>query len=246
MEDFGFAHFLAQSDLLGRFVLVVLVLMSMLSWTLILLKLVQLRMAAQGRADFIDYYRQQAGPSGLERGFQVLPPAEAGARIAAAGLEALGRWARRGERRLLELGDVGDFVAASLALAVARERERLEAGLAALAAIGSTAPFVGLLGTVWGIYHALVAIGVSGQGTLDKVAGPVGEALVMTAFGLAVAIPAVLAYNAFVRTTRRAAGELEGFAHEMLAFLATGVHAGGQGQTAASPAASTLAAAGSR
>jgi biopolymer transport protein ExbB len=226
MEDFGLAHFLAQADLLGRFVLIVLLLMSLASWSVLLLKLVQLRAAAHGRAAFIDTYRQQAGPTNLERDLQTQPPTDACARIAAAGFRSLARWARRGERRLLELGDVGDFVADSLALAVSREQERLESGLAVLAAVGSTAPFVGLLGTVWGIYHALVAIGVSGQGTLDKVAGPVGEALVMTAFGLAVAIPAVLAYNAFVRATRRASGELEDFAHEVLAFLATGVQAG--------------------
>jgi biopolymer transport protein ExbB len=139
---------------------------------------------------------------------------------------------------VLELADVGDFIADSLALGVSSEQERLESGLAALAAVGSTAPFVGLLGTVWGIYHALIAIGVAGQGSLDKVAGPVGEALVMTALGLAVAIPAVLAYNAFVRATRRAAGELQAFAHEMLAFLATGVPA----DAAAQPSAVAVAA----
>jgi len=245
MEDFGLAHFLAQADLLGRFVLIVLLLMSLASWSVLLLKLVQLRAAAHGRATFIDTYRQQAGPTSLERGLQTQPPTDACARIAAAGLQSLARWARRSERRLLELGDVGDFVADSLALAVSREQERLESGLAVLAAVGSTAPFVGLLGTVWGIYHALVAIGVSGQGTLDKVAGPVGETLVMTAFGLAVAIPAVLAYNAFVRATRRASGELEDFAYEVLAFLATGVQASETAQPAGTYAAPMLARAGS-
>jgi biopolymer transport protein ExbB len=250
MEGFGLTHFLSQSDLLGRFVLAILLIMSLASWTLILLKLLQLRWAARGRAEFIATYQQQTGPVGLERCLRAQPPNEGCSYIAAAGLEALARWARRGDRQLFELGDIGDFVAASLALAVSREQERLEGGLAVLAAVGSTAPFVGLLGTVWGIYHALVAIGVSGQGTLDKVAGPVGEALVMTAFGLAVAIPAVLAYNAFVRATRRAAGELEGFSHEVLTFLATGVHASDTGQPATSSASSStapaLAAVGSR
>jgi biopolymer transport protein ExbB len=220
--------------------------MSLVSWTLILLKLVQLRAAARGRAAFIDSYRQHVGPTGLERCLQDQPLRDACARVAVAGMESLSRWSRRGERRLLELGDVGEFVADSLALAVSREQERLEGGLAALAAVGSTAPFVGLLGTVWGIYHALVAIGMSGQGTLDKVAGPVGEALVMTAFGLAVAIPAVLAYNAFVRTTRHAAGELERFAHEVLAFFATGVHATEEVSSAATTGAPLPVVAGSR
>ena len=99
---------------------------------------------------------------------------------------------------------------------------RLESGLTFLASVGSTSPFVGLFGTVWGIYHALMAIAGSGQVLIDKVAGPVGEALIMTAAGLAVAIPAVLAYNAFVRINRVTLAELDGFAHDLLALLVTG------------------------
>jgi len=99
---------------------------------------------------------------------------------------------------------------------------RLESGLTFLASVGSTAPFVGLFGTVWGIYHALLAIASSGQVMIDQVAGPVGEALIMTAAGLAVAIPAVLAYNAFTRLNRVVLAELDGFAHDLLALLTTG------------------------
>jgi biopolymer transport protein ExbB len=95
-----------------------------------------------------------------------------------------------------------------------------------LASVGSTAPFLGLFGTVWGVYHALVAIGLSGQGTLDKVAGPVGEALIMTALGLAVAIPAVLAYNTLVRSNRLVLARLDAFAHDLFAVLTTGSHLG--------------------
>ena len=91
-----------------------------------------------------------------------------------------------------------------------------------LASVGATAPFVGLFGTVWGVYHALAAIGESGQGTLDRIAGPVGEALVMTALGLAVAIPAVLAYNGFVRANRVLLARLDGFAHDLHALLTVG------------------------
>lgn len=245
MEEFGLAHLLARSDMLGRLVLAMLLVMSLASWMLIVLKLLQLRTAARGRSAFLDSYRQLAGPAGLDRSLQN-QPASGCARIARAALEGLSRWARRADRRLLEIGNVADFIAKGLSLAVSREQERLESGLAALAAIGSTAPFVGLLGTVWGIFHALIAIGISGQGTLDKVAGPVGEALVMTAIGLAVAIPAVLAYNGFVRATRRAAGELEDFGHELLAFLATGVHAAGEPLAAAAAAMPVQAGAGSR
>ena len=107
---------------------------------------------------------------------------------------------------------------------------RLESGLTYLASVGATAPFVGLFGTVWGIYHALLTIAGSGQVLIDQVAGPVGEALIMTAAGLAVAIPAVLAYNAFTRVNRLALAELDGFAHDLLALITTGRRvAGGSG-----------------
>ena len=118
----------------------------------------------------------------------------------------------------------------ALRQAITRERLRLEAGLTFLASVGSAAPFIGLFGTVWGIYHALLAIGASGQSTLDKVAGPVGEALIMTGFGLAVALPAVLIYNLFVRLKRLQLVTLEEFAHDLFALLTTGsgVLAGGR------------------
>jgi biopolymer transport protein ExbB len=115
-----------------------------------------------------------------------------------------------------------DFISAALHRAIAGESRHLENGLTALASIASSAPFVGLLGTVWGIYHALIAIGFSGSASLDKVAGPVGEALIMTACGLAVAIPAVLAYNAFTRANRNRVGDLEHYAHDIFSLLALG------------------------
>ena len=99
---------------------------------------------------------------------------------------------------------------------------QLESGLTMLATIGATAPFVGLFGTVWGVYHALVAIGMSGAGTLDKVAGPVGEALIMTGLGLAVAIPAVMAYNWLARANRVLTAQLDAFAFELMSFLTMG------------------------
>ena len=110
----------------------------------------------------------------------------------------------------------------ALRQAITRERLRLEAGLTFLASVGSAAPFIGLFGTVWGIYHALLAIGASGQSTLDKVAGPVGEALIMTGFGLAVALPAVLIYNLFVRLNRLQLVTLEEFAQDLFALLTIG------------------------
>lgn len=115
-----------------------------------------------------------------------------------------------------------EFVARAMNRCIAEENAKLESGLTLLASVGSVSPFVGLFGTVWGIYHALASISLSGQATLDKVAGPVGEALIMTALGLAVAIPAVLAYNALVRSNRVLLGELEKFGYELHTLLTTG------------------------
>lgn len=115
-----------------------------------------------------------------------------------------------------------EFIARALNRSMAEEQAQLENGLTVLASVGSVSPFVGLFGTVWGIYHALATISASGQATLDKVAGPVGEALIMTALGLAVAIPAVLAYNALVRSNRVFLAELEQFAYQLHTLLCTG------------------------
>ena len=115
-----------------------------------------------------------------------------------------------------------EFIARALNRSIAEENTKMENGLSVLASVGSVSPFVGLFGTVWGIYHALASISQSGQATLDKVAGPVGEALIMTALGLAVAIPAVLAYNALVRSNRLLVAELEDFGYELHTLLTTG------------------------
>jgi biopolymer transport protein ExbB len=123
-------------------------------------------------------------------------------RLVHQGFAACDQYRRRDRERLIEAGSAEEFLTRALSRAIERESARLESGLTFLASVSASAPFIGLFGTVWGIYHALIAIGLSGQGTLDKVAGPVGEALIMTALGLAVAIPAVLAYNAFTRANR--------------------------------------------
>ncbi len=115
-----------------------------------------------------------------------------------------------------------EFVARAMNRSIAEANAKLESGLTVLASVGSVSPFVGLFGTVWGIYHALASISMSGQATLDKVAGPVGEALIMTALGLAVAIPAVLAYNALVRSNRVQMAALEKFGYELHTLLTTG------------------------
>jgi biopolymer transport protein ExbB len=120
---------------------------------------------------------------------------------------------------LLEHVPLSDWITMSISRAVDRVQSRMQDGLAFLASVGSTAPFIGLFGTVWGIYHALVRIGVSGQASIDKVAGPVGEALIMTAIGLAVAVPAVLAYNWLGRRNKNVMDEVRAFGADLHSVL---------------------------
>jgi biopolymer transport protein ExbB len=126
------------------------------------------------------------------------------------------------EGKLLEQIDLNTWVTMSIQRAVDNVTSRLQDGLAFLATVGSTAPFVGLFGTVWGIYHALTAIGIAGQASIDKVAGPVGEALIMTAFGLAVAVPAVLGYNWLVRRNKVALEHLRAFSADLHMVIMSG------------------------
>lgn len=129
---------------------------------------------------------------------------------------------RASQPQLHDVMDISDWITRSLKSAIDEAVARMQSGLAVLASVGSTAPFVGLFGTVWGIYHALINIGASGVPTIDKVAGPVGEALIMTAFGLAVAIPAVLGYNALTRGNKGVISKLNRFAHDLHAYFVTG------------------------
>ncbi|WP_347080530.1 MotA/TolQ/ExbB proton channel family protein, partial [Escherichia coli] len=122
--------------------------------------------------------------------------------------------------------NISEWVTSCLRRSIETITGRMQRGLQVLASVGRTAPFVGLFGTVWGIYHALVGIGVSGQASIDRVAGPVGEALIMTAFGLVVAIPAVLGYNALTRSNKAILAQLSNFAHDLHAYLITGGRVG--------------------
>ena len=123
---------------------------------------------------------------------------------------------------LLEQIDLSTWVTMQIQRAVDRVQSRLQDGLSFLATVGSTAPFIGLFGTVWGIYNALTAIGMTGNASIDKVAGPVGEALIMTAIGLAVAVPAVLGYNWLVKRNKRAMEEVRSFSADVHSVLISG------------------------
>ena len=154
------------------------------------------------------------------------PKSEPFSKIALDAAQAAAHHQRNEGSRLVESLNRSEFVDRALRQAVTRESMNLESGLTVLATVGSTAPFVGLLGTVWGIYGALIRIGASGQASIDAVAGPVGEALIMTAVGLFVAIPAVLAYNFFVRRNRITNNKFDTFAHDLHDFFATGSRVG--------------------
>ena len=127
---------------------------------------------------------------------------------------------------MVEVLNRSEFIDRALRQAVTRESSRLENGLTLLATVGSSAPFIGLLGTVWGIYRALIAIGASGKADIGAIAGPVGEALIMTAIGLFVAIPALLGYNFFVRSNRLTLAKFDEFAHDLHDYFATGARVG--------------------
>ncbi|MBL8376372.1 MAG: MotA/TolQ/ExbB proton channel family protein [Burkholderiales bacterium] len=221
-QSLGFAHFLAQADGVARAILVIMLLMSLTTWYLIIAKSLRNILIRRESARFLKEFWQARDLDAVARGLAAAPPQEPFGLLLQRGLRAIEQHRTRGATRLAESGGADEYLTRALRRAIDEAAARAESGLTVLASVGSSAPFIGLFGTVWGIYHALIAIGLSGQGTLDKVAGPVGEALIMTALGLAVAIPAVLAYNAFTRHNRVVAAELDGFAHDVYAFMSTG------------------------
>lgn len=202
-------------DIVSRGTLVILVIMSMGSWYIMVTKFFE-QFRANRRARSADETVWDA-PS-LEAGMQQLDEGSPFRFIAGSGIEA----SRHHEGALLEKVDLNTWISVSIERATTVVSNRLQDGLAFLATVGSTAPFVGLFGTVWGIYHALTAIGIAGQASIDKVAGPVGEALIMTAIGLAVAVPAVLGYNFLVRRNKGVMERVRGFGAQLHTVLLSG------------------------
>ena len=226
-SQFGLASVWTQGDFVTKSVAVLLLLMSLASWMVIVLKaldIVKYKKHAKQAEDFWHSEDFAAGVTKLGN-----DPTNPFRHLALEGREATAHH-RNTKVHLHDSLDVSDWVTRSLRNTIDELTARLQSGLAILASVGSTAPFIGLFGTVWGIYHALVAIGTSGQSTIDKVAGPIGEALIMTALGLAVAIPAVLGYNALVRGNKSILIKLNSFAHDLHAYFVTGarVNQGGQ------------------
>ena len=218
VEGLGFAHFLAHSDIVGRIVLGMLLALSLASWYLIVTKWLANYLAQRQAERFLQRFWQGGPRSGLGQRIRAEKIDNAFARLALSAVDAAEE-AAQGDDNLATAGGLAEYLTRTLNNSIDQEAAASEHGLTVLASAGSAAPYIGLFGTVWGIYHALVQIGLSAQGTLDKVAGPVGEALIMTALGLAVAIPAVLAYNAFSRRNRLWLARLEGFAHDLYVLL---------------------------
>jgi biopolymer transport protein ExbB len=214
-NPYGLEALWKQGDFVSKSTLIILVIMSMGSWYIMFVKVYEqfklFREAAAVKASFWSSGSVTEGMAGLKEGspFRF---------IAESGLEAT----KHHEGKLLEQIDFNEWVTMGIQRSVENVGSRLQDGLAFLATVGSTAPFVGLFGTVWGIYHALTAIGIAGQASIDKVAGPVGEALIMTAFGLAVAVPAVLGYNWLVRRNKVAMEHLRAFSADLHLVIVSG------------------------
>lgn len=217
----GFIHFIYQADFIARSILVVMLVASVLTWVIIVDRFVDHCLLKRRSSVFLARFRRARTLADVATGGELMQDAPC-ARLARVAVESTRHYAVYDASHLDAAGGLSEFLTRALRQGIEEEAERLERGLTLLASLGSTAPFVGLFGTVWGIYHALLAIGISGQGTLDKVAGPVGEALIMTAIGLAVAIPAVLGYNALTRRNRIVLGRLDAFGHDLLTLAVTG------------------------
>jgi len=210
-EGLGMKAIWDKADMVAKFVLFILVVMSMGSWYILIVKFFeQRRLMKESKAATETFWN--AGS--LSQGMSTLHEDSAFRFIAEGGLKAT-------ERHSGLMGDVdfNTWVTMSIQRATDNVNSRLGDGLAFLATVGSTSPFVGLFGTVWGIYHALVAIGQSGQSSLDKVAGPIGESLIMTAIGLAVAVPAVLSYNWLIRRNKTAMEQVRAFSSDLHSVL---------------------------
>ena len=226
LQQMGFDHLIQQLDFVGWVVFVTLMVMSLMSWYWIIINFLK-NTRLRGRGDKVTAtFWETPNAQDAIRFMEEQPKSEPFSKIALDAAQAAAHHQRHEGSRLAESLNRSEFVDRALRQAVTRESMRLESGLTVLATVGSTAPFVGLLGTVWGIYRALIKIGASGDASISAVAGPVGEALIMTAIGLFVAIPAVLAYNFFVRLNRVTNSQFDTFAHDLHDFFATGSRVG--------------------
>jgi biopolymer transport protein ExbB len=216
MNPYGLEALWSQGDFVARGTLIIMIIMSMGSWYIMFTKLWEQHKLFKAANQVTDGGFWKAGT--VAKGAAALEEGSAFRFIAESGVKA----DEHHEGNLTEHIDRHTWIGMSVQRAVDNINSRLQDGLAFLATVGSTAPFVGLFGTVWGIYHALTAIGIAGQASIDKVAGPVGEALIMTAFGLAVAVPAVMGYNWLIRRNKSVMERVRAFSADVHNVLLAG------------------------
>lgn len=217
-NQYGLEALWQQGDVIARGTLIIMILMSAATWYVLVTKLIQQQfLLSQAKAT-----RKFWESKDINESLKTYKEDSAFRAVAEDGILAAKQHAARSGEKI----ELGEWIALQLQRSVERVSGQLQTGLSLLATVGSCSPFVGLFGTVWGIYHALIAIGLAGQASIDKVAGPVGEALIMTAIGLAVAVPAVLGYNWLVRRNKVIVDSLRSFAADMHGNLAMGVRGG--------------------
>lgn len=222
-NPYGLDALWEKGDWVAKGTLILLAIMSAFTWYILFTKLwEQQRLLSQAKEA-----RKLWDSASLADGAQKLSKNSAYRELVEDGLKSV----KHHDGRLTDKIDLQEWVTMTVQRGVESIQNSLQGGLAFLATTGSTAPFIGLFGTVWGIYHALVAIGMAGQASIDKVAGPVGEALIMTAIGLAVAVPAVLGYNWLVRRNKVALEDVRSFASDLNAYLVMGVRVADQGES---------------
>jgi biopolymer transport protein ExbB len=233
-NPYGLSALWKTGDAISKTVLVLLAIMSLGTWYIMITKFFeQMNLFRAGKIAQRDFWKTTSVREGVNR----LKPASPFRYIAENGLNAT----EHHEGALTDAIDLHTWVTMSIQRAQETISSRLQGGLAFLATVGSTAPFVGLFGTVWGIYHALTAIGIAGQASIDKVAGPVGEALIMTAIGLATAVPAVLGYNFLVRRNKSANERVRNFSSDLHSILLSGKRVATAPGAANSPATARVA-----
>jgi biopolymer transport protein ExbB len=222
LTKMGFSHLLQNSDPVGLTVLFVLSAMSVFTWYYICFNFFRAFVVNRRTNTVFTNFWEANTPAEATAAMAAEPDYEPFSKIALAASGAAAHHADSQGGRMAEALSRQEFIDRAIKQSADRETAKFDSGLTLLATVGSTAPFVGLFGTVWGIYHALVGIGAQKRVSMDVVAGPVGEALIMTCIGLGVAIPSVLAYNYFVRSNNRIKSKVETFTKDLFDFFATG------------------------
>jgi biopolymer transport protein ExbB len=225
-NPYGIEALWTQSDYVGKGVFVILIVMSLWSWLVMINKWLDQRtlrkVATEAEKSFFSAGSMQEGIAKLKG--KINPFRD----IAQDGLQAVEHHRKSSARDVTSNIELADFVQTHIDKRTSMLQSSLQSGMVVLASVGATAPFVGLFGTVWGIYHALISISIAGQASLDKVAGPIGEALIMTALGLAVAVPAVLGFNGLLRGNKGLMERANYFAHDVSAALLAGSRVSGK------------------